>query len=54
LAPVKNAVSFSKKSMPLRPLLDTEFSQRFFADITDLYPGSARRYDCPGISDIHY
>lgn len=40
--------------MPLRPLLDTEFSQRFFADITDLYPGSARRYDCPGISDIHY
>jgi hypothetical protein len=40
--------------MPLRPLLDTDFSQRFFADITDLYPDSARRYDCPGISDIHY
>ena len=40
--------------MPLHPLLDTEFSQRFFADISALYPGSARPYDCPGISDIHY
>jgi hypothetical protein len=40
--------------MPQRPLLDTEFSQRFFADILSLYPGSDRRYDCPGISDIHY
>ena len=40
--------------MPQRPPLDTEFSQRFFADISALYPSSARRYDCPGISDIHY
>lgn len=40
--------------MPQRPLLDTDCSRRFFADIPALYPGSARRYDCPGISDIHY
>jgi hypothetical protein len=40
--------------MPQRPLLDTEFSQRFFAPISEIYPGSARRYDCQGISDIHY
>src|SRR5665647_1293750 len=47
-------VSFSKKSMPLRPLLDTEFSQRFFADISALYPDSARQYGCTGISDLDY
>ena len=40
--------------MPQSPLLNTEFSQRFFADISALYPGSARQYDCPRISDIHY
>jgi hypothetical protein len=40
--------------MPQRPLLDTEFSQRFFADISDLYPCSARRYNCTEISDVHY
>lgn len=40
--------------MPQRPLLDTEFSQKFFNPVTDLYPGSDRRYDCPGISDLHY
>ncbi|MEO7099514.1 MAG: hypothetical protein ABI162_09150, partial [Luteolibacter sp.] len=44
----------SGKSMPLHPLLDTEFPQRFFADISDLYPGSARQYNCPGISDVYY
>lgn len=40
--------------MPQSPLLNTEFSQRFFADISALYPGSARQYDCPGIPDVHY
>ena len=40
--------------MPQSSLLNTEFSQRFFADISALYPGSARQYDCPGISDIHF
>ena len=40
--------------MPQRPLLDTDFSRRFFADIANAYPESARRYDCPGISDLHY
>ena len=25
------------------PLLNTEFSQRFFADISALYPGSVRQ-----------
>jgi len=40
--------------MPQRPLLDTDFSRNFFAEISDLYPGSARRYDCQGISDFHY
>ena len=29
--------------MPQSPLLNTEFSQRFFADISALYPGSARQ-----------
>ncbi len=40
--------------MPHRPLLDTEFSRRFFADVLFLYPDSARPYDCAGISDIDY
>jgi hypothetical protein len=51
------SVRFSKKSIPYAPLLDTEFAQKFFADIADIagiYPDSARRYDCHSISDIHY
>lgn len=43
-----------EKIMPQRLLLDTELSRKFFADISDPYPGSARRYDCQLISDIHY
>ena len=34
--------------------LNTEFSRVFFADIFNLYPQSARQYDCAAISDIHY
>lgn len=34
--------------------LDTEFSRRFFAPVTDVYPESHRQYDCSGISDIHF
>jgi hypothetical protein len=45
---------FSKKSMPYRLQLDTEFSRKFFADILLRYPESARKYDCTGISDFHY
>lgn len=40
--------------MPLRPQLNTEFSSKFFAPIANLYPKSARQYDCTGISDIHF
>ena len=45
---------FSKKFMPHRLQLDTEFSRKFFADILIYYPESARKYDCTGISDLHY
>ncbi len=34
--------------------LDTEFSRRFFAPITNVYPESLRQYKCTGISDIHF
>jgi hypothetical protein len=34
--------------------IDSEFSARFFDDITELYPRSSRQYRCTDISDIHY
>jgi len=34
--------------------IDNEFSLRFFSDIFQLYPQSARQYRCTDISDIHY
>lgn len=40
--------------MPMHPQLNTEFSNQFFAPIDDLYPQSARKYNCTSISDIHY
>jgi hypothetical protein len=40
--------------MPHTQHVDNEFSGRFFADIFQLHPQSARRYRCTDISDIHY
>jgi len=40
--------------MPRRPQLNTEFSRRFFAPVTDLYSQSDRQYKCTAISDIHF
>jgi hypothetical protein len=40
--------------MPQRPQLNTEFSRRFFAPVTDLYSQSDRQYKCTAISDIHF
>ena len=40
--------------MASQQLLNTEFSRIFFADIFNLYPQSARQYDCAAISDIHF
>jgi len=34
--------------------IDNEFSARFFADVFQLYPKSARQYRCTDISDILY
>jgi hypothetical protein len=34
--------------------LDTDFSNKFFKPVLEVYPGSARRYECPGISDINF
>lgn len=37
-----------------RPQIDTEFSRKFFSPVTDLYPESARQYNCTSISDLHF
>ncbi len=43
-----------KKIMAHTQHIDNEFSNRFFADILQLYPQSSRQYRCTDISDIHY
>jgi len=40
--------------MPYTQHLDNEFSARFFADISRLYPESSSQYRCTKISDIDY